>query len=69
MLNWQHSYMKIFNRTYKPTKLDHRQTVLVLGLWSEFFSRFVHAGLEDSTYGRQLYDLGNTLTAFDRLYY
>ena len=33
--------------TYKPSKLG--QTDLVFGLWSEFISRSVHAGLQVST--------------------
>jgi len=35
--------------TYKPSKIG--QTDLFFGLWSEFISRFVYAGLQVSTSG------------------
>ena len=49
-------YNCILMVTYIPSKLG--QTDLVFGLWLEFMSRSVHAGLQVSLYNG--YDLGHS---------
>jgi len=44
-LSWQDGYKS--KLTYKPSKLG--QSDLLVGLWSEFFSKSVHAWLQVAT--------------------